>query len=619
VKPDDASSLESPLPPSETPVLTDAEFQKIVIDWNSARADYAPDRAVHELIEDHAARSPGAIAATCDGRELTYGEMNRRADALARKLIALGVKPDTLVPICVPRSVEMMVGILGILKAGGAYVPIDPNYPADRREFVLADVSSPILVTEKGLVETLSRDGLTLVLIDDETAFAAATPPLPKVQPGNLAYAIYTSGSTGKPKGVLITHRNLASSLAARVAYYRESKLTNFLLLWSYAFDGSVAGIFWMLATGGRLTMVPEGGQQDVPLIANLVTRQQVDTIGCLPSVYALLLDCWQSAPPPALKCIIVAGEACPPKLIAQHQRQVPHATVYNEYGPTEGTVWSTVYRCDTAIEGPNVPIGRVIPNAQVYLLGEKLQPVPIGVTGEICIGGDILAQGYLNRPDLTAERFVPNLFRTGERLYLTGDYGRFQADGNIEFLGRRDAQIKIRGFRVELGEIEAVLARAESVNECVVVVREDQPGNQQVVAYVTLHPGAIFSVSALRHFVRTHLPEYMVPAAVVRMERFPVTAVGKVDRKALPVPDPQASPSWRTRSPISGKRNSTSRRSASRTTSSTSAAIPSRSCASISSFKKCSPAKFRSPTFFSIRPSAVSWNGSTRRSPTPA
>jgi amino acid adenylation domain-containing protein len=525
----------------EALLLPSAEYQQVIVDWNSARADYAPDRAVHELIEDHALRTPEAIAATCDGRELTYGVMNRRADILARKLVALGVKPNTLVPICVPRSVDMMVGILGILKAGGAYVPIDPNYPADRRDFVLKDVASPLLVTEKGLVETLSSEDITLVLVDDdEAAPAAAMSPLPKVQTGNLAYAIYTSGSTGKPKGVLITHRNLVSSLAARVVF-PAGVATNFLLLWSYAFDGSVAGIFWMLTTSGRLTMVPEGGQQDITLIANLIAREKADIIGCLPSIYAMLLDRWQTAPPPTLKSVIVAGEACPPKLVAQHQRQLPQTLLVNEYGPTEGTVWSTCYFCDRPVDGSGVPIGRPIPNAAVYLLDSNLQPVPVGIAGEICIGGDNLAQGYLNRPDLTAERFVRNPFRPGERLYLTGDYGRFLPDGNIEFLGRRDAQVKIRGFRVELGEIETVMARAEGVNECFVLVREDRPGDQRLVAYVTMKPGAEFSAPVLRHFVRMHLPEYMVPVAVVRMDKFPVSAVGKVDRKALPVPDPQA------------------------------------------------------------------------------
>jgi acyl carrier protein len=258
-------------------------------------------------------------------------------------------------------------------------------------------------------------------------------------------------------------------------------------------------------------------------------------------------LERWQTAAPPSLRCVIVAGEACPPNLITQHQRHLPQTNLFNEYGPTEGTVWSTVHRLDAPLLGASVPIGHAIPNARVYLLDANLQPVPVGIAGEICIGGDGIARGYLNRPELTAERFVPSPFQAGERLYLTGDYGRFLPDGpdgTIEFLGRRDQQVKVRGFRIELGEIEAVLAQAPGVNECAVLAREDQPGDQRLVAYVTLRPGAEFSVSALRHFVRLRLPEYMVPVAVVRLDDFPRTAVGKVDRKVLPVPDSSSTPS---------------------------------------------------------------------------
>jgi acyl-coenzyme A synthetase/AMP-(fatty) acid ligase/acyl carrier protein len=306
-----------------------------------------------------------------------------------------------------------------------------------------------------------------------------------------------------------------------------------------------VAGIFWMLTAGGTLTLVPEEAQQDLTRIDHLVTERAVTTLLCLPSLYALLLERWRGATAPAaLRAVIVAGEACLPALVLRHQEQLPAATLYNEYGPTEGTVWCTVHRCDGAITTPSIPIGKVIPNAAIYLLDEQRQPVPIGVTGELCVGGDGVAQGYLNQPELTAARFVADPFRSGGRMYLTGDYGRYLPDGVIEFLGRRDQQVKVRGFRVELGEIEAILAQADGVSECVVLVREDQPGDQRLVAYVTLRPGAEFSVSALRHFVRLRLPEYMVPMAVVRLTDFARTATGKVDRKVLPVPDAAAAPS---------------------------------------------------------------------------
>jgi len=521
----------------QVPLITAAEWQQSVVEWNSSRAPYPNDRAIHELIQEQAARTPDTIAVSCDGRDLTYRELDQRAESLARRLVALGVKPDTLVPICVSRSIHMMVGVLGILKAGGAYAPLDANYPEGWLAFVLEDVASPLLITETALAEKLPANAATIVLVDDESA-GPMDQILPKVQPDHLAYAIYTSGSTGKPKGVLITHRNLMSSTAARVACYGSGP-ANFLLLSSYAFDSSVAGIFWMLTTGGTLTLVPEEAQQDLTLIDHLVTRQGITALLCQPSFYLLLLQRWETAPPPTLRCAIVGGEHCFPKLVAQHQRQLPQAAFYNEYGPTEGTVWSTVQRCDAPVYSGNVPIGRVIPNARVYLLDANYQPVPVGITGEICLGGDGIARGYLNRPELTAERFVPNPFEREGRMYLTGDYARFLPDGTIEFLGRRDQQVKVRGFRVELGEIEAVLAQAPGVNECVVLVREDQPGDARLVAYATMRPGAEFSVSALRHFVRLRLPEHMVPMAVVRLDNFPLTGTGKIDRLILPPPGP--------------------------------------------------------------------------------
>ena len=524
----------------QVPMVTTAEWQQIVVDWNSLRAEYPPNRAIHEVIGAHAVQTPDAIAVVCEGRSLSYRELDQRATALARQLVAVGVRPDMLLPICVTRSVEMIVGLLGILKAGGAYVPLDANYPDDRIAFVLDDVAAPLLVTESALAGKFP--GKQLVFIDGPLD-GVSDQPLPKVQPDHLAYAIYTSGSTGKPKGVLISHRNLASSTASRVAYYGPGH-TNFLLLSSYAFDSSVAGIFWMLTTGGTLTLVPEEAQQDLTQIDHLVTRQGITTMLCLPSLYLLLLERWQSAAPDALRCVIVAGEACVGKLVEIHQRQLPNAILYNEYGPTEGTVWSNVQRCDQPLRGSSVPIGRAIPNARVYLLDGNFQPVPVGVAGEICIGGDGVARGYWNRPELTASCFVTNPFVPGERLYLTGDYGRFLPDGAVEFLGRRDQQVKVRGFRIELGEIEAVLAQAPGVNECVVLVREDQPGDQRLVAYVTMRPETEFSVSALRHFVRMRLPEYMVPMAVMRLVDFSHTTTGKIDRKVLPVPDASASAS---------------------------------------------------------------------------
>ncbi len=434
-----------------------------------------PAQGIHQLFELHAEQSPQAFALLFENQTLTYRELNSRANQLAHRLLKRGVKANTLVALRVERSIEMVVGMLGILKAGGAYLPIDPAYPVERQRWILQDAKTDLLLTQSHLSAIQLPSHVESLDLGWETI--ATEPPTNLSFAGsseNLAYAIYTSGSTGTPKGVLVTHGNLLHSTLARFSYYTEPVGT-YLLLSSHAFDSSVAGIFWTLCQGGTLVLPHEYSQQTAFELADLVTRHRISHLLCLPSLYAVLLD--QFTQLGSLKTVIVAGESCPPALVERHHALLPGATLFNEYGPTEATVWSTVYRCERGPTSGNVPIGRPIPGTQAYILDDQLQPVIAGLTGELFIGGPGITRGYFNRPELTAERFILNPFtqNTGPRLYRTGDRARFLPDGNIEFLGRSDNQIKLRGHRIELEEIEAVLKQHPAVQDAVVVVAEKQ------------------------------------------------------------------------------------------------------------------------------------------------
>ncbi|MDQ3257079.1 MAG: amino acid adenylation domain-containing protein, partial [Acidobacteriota bacterium] len=455
----------------------------------------------------------------------------------------LGVGPDVLVGLCCERSIEMLVGIYGILKSGGAYVPLDPSYPKERLAFMLDDTRARVLLTQQRLVEKLPRHGAQVLCLDTELqGFDGESRENPINEAGaeNLAYVIYTSGSTGQPKGVPIAHGNLLHSTRARLSYYREP-VARYLLLSSFAFDSSVAGIFWTLCQGGTLVVPQEGIERDPREVIALVEESRVSHMLSLPSLYRLMLAEAKSQQPTPLRTVVVAGEACPVDLIAQHRQTLPETELFNEYGPTEGTVWSTVYDCRAVEPGRQVPIGRPIANTRVYLLDRHLNPVPVGVPGELHVGGaGVARRGYLNQPELTAARFIPDPFSTeaGARLYKTGDIARYLSDGNIEFLGRSDEQVKIRGYRIELGEIESVLRRHEAVGEAVVIAREDTPGDKRLVAYLVRDGKATPNISELRHFLTEKLPEYMVPSAFLFLRAIPLTPNGKVDRQALPAPD---------------------------------------------------------------------------------
>jgi len=525
---------------SKLPLLTAAERRRLEVEWNDTRAEYPQEQCIHQLLEEQVERTPEAVAVLCGDRQLTYGELNRRGNQLAHFLRKLGVGPEVRVGLCVERSLEMIVGMVGILKAGGAYLPLDPAYPRERLAFMLEDAQVSVLVTSKTSPEWLPNGKTQAICIDTQWEFASQEStgnPVCTAGPGNLAYVIYTSGSTGRPKGVLVDHRNLVHSTSARINYYQDRSI-RFLLLSSFAFDSSLAGIFGTLSQGGILVLPQPGLERDLSQLSQLIAQEQISHVLSLPSFYRLLLE--QASPEQlhSIRRVIVAGEACSREVVAHHSKQLPLTALFNEYGPTESTIWSSVYMCRGPVWKEQVPIGRPIANTQIYILDEHLQPVPIGVLGELYIGGAGLARGYLNKPEVTAEKFIPNPFveTPGARLYKTGDQARYLADGSIEFLGRLDEQVKIRGFRVELGEVEAVLAEHPNVKAAAVVVREDSPGEKRLIAFVTLRAGFAATVEELGAFLKQKLPEYMLPWKFEITDRLPLTPSGKVDRQRLRV-----------------------------------------------------------------------------------
>ncbi|HEX5890499.1 MAG TPA: amino acid adenylation domain-containing protein, partial [Pyrinomonadaceae bacterium] len=497
--------------------LRDEERRQLLFDWNRTHADFPNTRCIHELFEHQAALTPEATAVVCATESLSYRKLNERANQWAHRLRSLGAGPEKLVGITAERSMEMIVGILAILKAGAAYVPLSPDTPPERLEQMLTDAGIELLLTQEQLKEQLPASESRQ---NPETITSA----------DNLAYLIYTSGSTGRPKAVEVTHRNLVHSTTARFVYYDEP-VRSFMLVSPFFFDSSVAGIFWTLCQGGKLVLPPKNFERDFTAFATLLEAEQVSHLLCLPMVHSLLLGQASHNQLKNLRTVIVAGEPCPPELPNRHFEALPHASLFNEYGPTEGTVWATVYKCAPHERATTVPIGSPVPNVQTYVLDESLQPVPVGVVGELYIGGEGVARGYRNHAASTAGRFVPHPFAStkGARLYATGDLARYLPDGELEFLGRRDQQIKVRGFRIELGEIEAVLTTHPLVREAVVVKHESR-----TVAYLT----AIGPTEDLREFLQERLPEYMIPSQFVLLDAMPLGPNGKVDRKALPAPD---------------------------------------------------------------------------------
>ncbi|MBG1270576.1 non-ribosomal peptide synthetase, partial [Nostoc sp. WHI] len=521
-------------PISQLPLLTVSEQEQLLFEWNDTQTEYPQDRCIHQLFEEQVERTPDAVAVVFADQQLTYRELNARANQLAHYLQTLGVKPDVLVGICVERSLEMLVGVLGILKAGGAYVPLDPDYPQERLSFMLSDAQVQVLVTQQQVVKRLPEHSAQVICLDE--AWKNITQHnqenlVSGVMPSDLADVIYTSGSTGIPKGVMVTHSGLCNLAQAQIQLFDLLTSSRILQFASFSFDASIWEVVMALKSGATLYLSTKDSLLPGSFLIQLLRDYGITHVTLPPSALAVM----PLEELPALQTMIVAGETCPVDLISQWS---VGRRFFNAYGPTEATVCATV--AQWADGDRKLHIGRPIANTQVYILDSYLQPVPVGVEGEIHISGVGLARGYLNRPELTDEKFIPNHFSNDPyaRLYKTGDLARYLADGNIEYLGRIDHQVKIRGFRIELAEIETVLSQNEAVLQTVVVAHEDIAGNKRLVAYLVTHAEQIPTIAQLRQFLKAKLPEYMIPSVFVFLENLPLTANGKVDRRALPVPE---------------------------------------------------------------------------------
>ena len=525
----------------ELPLLTDSERRQVIVDWNATSVEGLGDSTLHGLVEAQALRTPDSVAVVGEGMSLTYKELDRRANQLAHHLRKRGIGPEQHVAVCLNRSPELVIALLAVLKAGAAYVPLDPDYPSERLTYLISDAKVSALVTQGSLVMRPGTIDSAVVSVDaDREAIAQerTDSPSTEVFPEHAAYLIYTSGSMGQPKGVVVTHDNVVHSTAARLRYYREP-VRGFLLLSSIAFDSSVAGLFGTLAQGGSVVLSDAAAVQQPSVFRLLVRDHGVTHLLTVPALYRALLQDSSDDALGRLYAVIVAGEACPNDLLCQHRRRVPGVRFFNEYGPTEATVWCTVYEACEEERSATISIGHPITNAQVYLLDRRMELVPIGVSGEVYVGGAGVARGYWNRAALTAERFVPDPFCTtpGGRLYRTGDMARYRSDGVIEFIGRRDEQVKIHGYRIELGEVEAVLQLHPSVRGAVVVAREDRAGELRLVAYVVSAGEATVTGRVLREYLHARLPAATVPSEFILLDALPLSPNGKVDRQALPLP----------------------------------------------------------------------------------
>ena len=536
-------------------LLTEAEREQLLVQWNATQCDYLQDLCVHQLFEQQVERTPDAIAVVFEDTSLTYRELNGQANHLAHRLLGQEVGPDVLVGVCMERSLELVIALLAILKAGGAYVPLDPELPQERLTFMLEDAQVPVVLTQAHLHDLLGRaykhlSMVELICLEADDFAASEDNPNCWVQPENLAYLIYTSGSTGKPKGAMNTHRGLCNRLVWMQDTYQLTQEDRVLQKTPLSFDVSVWEFFWPLMTGASLIVARPEGHRDPTYLRTIIAEQQVTTLHFVPSMlHAFLLGNPNLEDCTSLRQVICSGEALTPSLQASFFAHVAEAvTLHNLYGPTEAAIDVTFWQCqrnrDSALclsdhrgkPDGHVPIGRPIANTQIYLLDRNLSPVPIGVTGELYVGGEGLARGYARRPELTAERFIANpwSFSPGARLYRTGDLACYLPDGTIEYLGRIDSQVKLRGYRIELGEIETTLQAHPSVQEAVVVLREESETRKYLIAYVVARTGDSPETSQMQGYLREQLPDYMVPTNVVFLEALPLTPNGKVDRNAL-------------------------------------------------------------------------------------
>ena len=511
------------------PLLTSPE-QQLLASWNKTAAPPSGSACLHQLFETQAERTPAAEAIIFVNERITYLELNRQANKVAHRLRSLGVGPETLVGICMERSMQMVVAMIGILKAGGAYVPVDPKYPKDRVAFILDDSRASVIITQDQFIAQLPKEGVKILCMDARGEVVASESdknPPPSALPNNLAYIIYTSGSTGRPKGVAIEHRCPVALVRWAHTVFSEKELSGVLASTSICFDLSVFELFVTLASGGTVILA-----ENVLALPTLPARNKVILVNSVPSAISELLSGGEL--PPSVATVNLAGEPLAAALVNKLYGFPTVKRVYDLYGPSEDTTYSTfVLR---KANGPQT-IGKPLPGTVAYILDGRMQPAPLGVPGELYLGGAKLARGYLNRPELTSERFIRDPFSSdpASRLYKTGDRARFFSDGNIEFLGRLDYQVKVRGFRIELGEIESVLLEIPSIKQVVVTVIERKPGDMRLVAFIVAAHGPAFDQTAARTYARIKLPDYMVPQHFVVLEALPLTPTNKIDRKKLP------------------------------------------------------------------------------------
>ena len=524
----------------ELPLVPEAERRRLVIDWNDTAASYPTDECVHHLFEASADRNPDALALVAGGARLSYRELDARANRLAHHLVKRGVGPDSVVALCLDRSADLIVGLLGILKAGGAYVPIDPAYPRQRIAQIRDEAGARIVVTQAAFAHAVEGQGAGLVRLDADAAALARESdarPVSGATGKSLVYVLFTSGSTGKPKGVAVEHRNLVNYVRGVVTRLALPEGASYAHVSTFSADLGNTVLFPPLCLGGTLHVIPQELTTDPQGLGEYFVREGIDCLKIVPSHLSALLSGAHPERVLPRKLLVVGGEGSTWELVARVEKLSPDTRIMNHYGPTETTVGVITYPIEKGkrLAGtPIVPLGRPLPNSRIYVLDRHLAPTPTGVPGEVFIGGGGVARGYLGQPALTSERFLPDPFHSGERVYRTGDRARLLEDGTILFLGRVDHQVKIRGYRIELGEIEAALVAHEAVREAVVLVDEDSPGEKQLVGYVASEPGAALDVATLRASLAQRLPEYMVPPALLVLSTMPLTPNGKIDRRAL-------------------------------------------------------------------------------------
>ncbi|WP_010498117.1 non-ribosomal peptide synthetase [Paenibacillus elgii] len=530
---------------SKVELLSDSEKQQLLHEFNDTAADYPREKTLYGLLEEQVERDPEAVAVLFENERLTYGELNERANRLARTLRAKGVQADRLVGIMAERSLEMVVGIMAILKAGGAYVPIDPEYPEERIRYMLEDSGAQVLLLQRHLREKAAFEGDILELEDAASYHPDGSNPEPFSGPRHMAYVIYTSGSTGKPKGVMVEHHSVVNRILWMHKRYPIGAADTILQKTAFTFDVSVWELFWWSMVGSKVCMLSVGGEKNPERIVETIARYGITTMHFVPAMLHVFLEYVESLPAAAvldklrsLRQVFASGEALPPQHVARFQKAISAvngAKLINLYGPTEATVDVSYFDCEPDGEYPIIPIGKPIDNTQLYIIKEGTgQLQPIGVAGELCIAGVGVARGYLNRPELTAEKFVKNPFGASaeERMYRTGDLARWLPDGNIEYLGRMDHQVKIRGYRIELGEVESRLLKVEAIQEAIVIARDSESGGKQLYAYFVANRP--LTVSELRGTLAQGMPAYMIPSYFAQVERMPLTPNGKIDRKAL-------------------------------------------------------------------------------------